>query len=164
MRLSAAGTTIGLAAVTAAIMCGGTAHAAAPVFFNYQGWNCEVTPGGVLGCDVPNGTVVMERPGFLPSGSAEGAALPVSGRQIVQDAPGAPMHAATLEGTPFTRPGGNPPPAYEWNGCPGQGCTPNPPLRGTQVRCGDGHYMAAGCATSDKHGLSLSRPGQVYVY
>lgn len=163
MRRSAVGT-LGLVAAATAIMCGGTAQAGTPVFFNYRGLNCAVTSSGLLGCDPSAGMVVMQRPGFLPSGSADGAVLPTPGRQIVQDAPGTTMHAVSLAGTPFTRPGGNPPPVLEPNGCPGRACTPDPPIRGTQVRCGDGHYMAAGCATADGHGFLLLRPGQVVVY
>ena len=163
MRRSTVGA-IGLVAVVTAVMGGGTAQAAAPVFFNYQGLNCVVTTAGLLGCDLPGGLVVTQRPGFLPSGSAEGTGLPVPGRQITQDIAGGPMHAASFPGTPFTRPGGNPPPVLEPNGCPGQRCTPNPPIRGTQVVCGDGHYMALGCTTQNNHGFSLNRPGQVYVY
>jgi hypothetical protein len=155
---------IGLVAAVTAIGCGGPAQAAAPVFFNYGGLNCAVSSDGLLGCDLPSGLEVMQRPGFLPSGSAEGLSLPVPGRQITQDVVGGPMHGASLPGTPFTLTGGNPPPVLGPNGCPGQACTPNPPILGTQVVCGDGHYMASGCVTQDGHGFSLPQPGQVYVY
>ncbi|NUS43844.1 MAG: hypothetical protein HOQ24_09175 [Mycobacteriaceae bacterium] len=154
----------GLVAAVLAIMCGGTAQAAAPVYFNYRGLNCAVSAAGALGCDLPSGMTVMQRPDFLPSGSAEGFQLPMPGRQVVQDMPGGPMHPASLPGTPFTLPGGNPPPVLGPNGCPGRGCTPNPPIRGTQIVCGDGHYMAAGCRTPGGHGFSLTQPGQVSVY
>ncbi|MQY26110.1 hypothetical protein [Nocardia aurantia] len=155
---------LGLVAAVLVIECGGPAHAADPVYFTYQGLNCAVSPAGLLGCDLPDGLMVTQRPGFLPSGSADGLTLPTPGRQITQDVVGAPMHGTSLPGTPFTLPGGNPAPVYEPNGCPGQACTPNPPLLGTQIRCGDGHYMARGCVTADRHGFSLAQPGQVTVY
>ncbi|MEU8895740.1 hypothetical protein [Nocardia sp. NPDC048505] len=163
MRRSAVGA-VGLAATVAAVMWGGPAQAQDTVYFNYQGLNCAVADGGVLGCDLPSGMVVMQRPGFLPSGSADDLTLPVPGQQIIQDVADGPMRAASLPGTPFTLPGGNPPPVLAPNGCPGQGCTPNPPLLGTQIVCGDGHYMALGCRTPGGHGFRLPRPGQVVVY
>ncbi|MCX4091895.1 hypothetical protein [Nocardia sp. alder85J] len=163
MRRWAAGA-IGLMAAVTVIGYTGPARAADPLFFSYQGLNCAVSPDGLLGCDLPGDMVVTQRPEFLPPGSGEDLSVPVPGRQITQDAVDGPMHGATLPGTPFTVAGGNPPPVLAPNGCPGQACTPDPPLLGTEIVCGDGHYRAFGCTTGNGHGFSLSQPGRVRVF
>lgn len=142
---------LGCAAVVALIpvLCAGpaTADSSDVVYFRFAGADCTATSDGVLGCDLPAGTM-MDTP--LISGSANGPTTRVEVREIVMDGPGQAMRVASGTGTPHTLPGGNPAPVYEGSASYYQRIA-----GGGGVVCGSFHSGPATCY-SGKHGFGIS--------